>query len=527
MPHPPRTSVLLGLLALAVVALAAVVGVRLGDGPDRPVVDRTSVAVRAPAVVAPTLLPVTRTERATARAKRQAAGGTPSQTKPNIVYVLTDDLTADLLPYMPSVQQLAAEGTSFTNFFVANSLCCPSRASTFTGQYPHSTGVRTNTYPDGGWYKFQERGLERSTYATDLQKAGYRTALMGKYLNEYEVASGVPPGWDEWAVTNKGYHNVNYTLNVNGRRVRFGGAPKDYLTDVIGRRAKTFIRDAKKDKQPFFLELSTFAPHGPATPARRDRGKLAGIQAPRTPAFDQVVSDGPSWLRGRAPLTPEQITQLDARFEDRAESVLAVDKMITDVRARLDELGLSKDTYIVFNSDNGFHLGQRRLMPGKMTAYDDDIKVPMIVAGPGVPAGAAVPQIAQNVDLRPTFDTWAGAKVKPVVEGASLAGLAAGEQPAAWRQTALVEHVGPDLDPSDPDYQAAPGGNPTTYDAIRFDGGLYVESANGEREYYDLQADPDALHNVYAQVSEARRADLAARVARLRTCRGASCFYPG
>jgi arylsulfatase A-like enzyme len=160
-----------------------------------------------------------------------------------------------------------------------------------------------------------------------------------------------------------------------------------------------------------------------------------------------------------------------------------------------------------------------------MTAYDEDVRVPLIVAGPGVPAGRTVDAITQNVDMRPTFDELANTAPSDAVEGRSLVDLIHGRPVGPWRQTALIEHLGPDLDPSDPDYQPAPGGNPVTYQAARFDDGLYVESANGEREYYDLASDPNELSNIYSELEPRVRRDLAARLRRLSRCRdAAACF---
>ncbi|HEY4096664.1 MAG TPA: sulfatase [Baekduia sp.] len=446
--------------------------------------------------------------------------------RPNIVYVLTDDLSDDLLQFMPQVQAMQREGVSFADYFVSDSLCCPSRASLLTGRYPHSTGVRSNVYPTGGWKVFRNRGEEASTFATDLQARGYRTAMYGKYLNEYQPTSGhVPPGWDTWAVSGKGYHEFDYNLNIDGRVARFGSAPRDYLTDVMARRSLRFIDGAAQAGAPFFVELSTFAPHGPATPAPRDRDRFAGLQAPHSGAWDQPIADGPSWLAGRAPLDAGQIAQLDTRFRKRAQSVLAVDRLLGRIRARLDRLGIADNTYIVFNSDNGFHLGQHRLMPGKMTAYDEDVRVPLIVTGPGVPAGSTVGALAQNVDLRSTFDALAGTVPGEPVEGRSLADLIHGRPAGPWRQTALIEHEGPDLNPSDPDYQSAPGGNPVTYEAARFANGLYVESANGEREFYNLATDPNAVTNIYNQRDAGQQLELAQRLHRLTQCATpAECF---
>jgi N-acetylglucosamine-6-sulfatase len=198
--------------------------------------------------------------------------------RPNIVFVLTDDLTADLLAFMPAVRRLSRRGVTFSSYFVSNSLCCPARVSLLTGRYPHATGVRTNVWPTGGWEVFARNGGERRTYATDLRRRGYRTAMFGKYLNEYWPRSRhVPPGWHTWAVSGKGYHNFDYNLNVNGRVVRHGRRPRDYLTRVIARRSARFIRESARAGTPFFVQLSTFSRR---RPRRATAGGCGGWRSP-------------------------------------------------------------------------------------------------------------------------------------------------------------------------------------------------------------------------------------------------------
>jgi N-acetylglucosamine-6-sulfatase len=465
----------------------------------------------------------------------QAAAQAPQ--KPNFVFVLTDDLSRNLVPYMRHVEAMQKQGTRFDRYFLTDSLCCPSRSSILTGRYPHSTGVITNVPPDGGFEVFHPVE-EKSTFATALQEAGYRTGMMGKYLNGYTphtVVDGapqyVPPGWSAWAVAGNGYAGFNYDLLVQRpggqkRLVHYGSRPRDYMTDVLSRRGQAFIAGAVKAGKPFMLELSTFAPHAPFTPAPRDANKFPNARVPRGPLFNAPQLQGaPAWL-STAPLTPPQINQLDADFRKRAQSVQAVDKLIGDIRAKLRQLRVADNTYIVFTSDNGYHMGQRRLLQGKQTYWDHDVRVPMVVVGPGVPAGATVQRVAANVDLRPTFQELAGAPVGPRVEGRSLAPFLRGQAPASWRNVTLVEHHGPNAAAGDPDAQVPRQGNPPSYTALRFADALYVQyddPANAP-EYYDLKTDPNERRNVYASLTPQRQAELAALLAKLRACSGgASC----
>jgi N-acetylglucosamine-6-sulfatase len=453
---------------------------------------------------------------------RHADNAVASAARPNIVFVLTDDLTPDLLRFMPNVRRLQRDGMTFSRYYVTDSLCCPSRASIFTGQFPHDTHVLSNAGPAGGLSAFRAWGDGRQTFATVLQASGYRTAMMGKYLNRYRPQDPiVPKGWSDWAVAGWGYPEYNYSLNVNGLLKHYGDRPRSYLTNVLARRAETFVEGAALTRQPFALELATFAPHLPATPAPRDADALPGLRAPRGPSYDVAVRHAPPWLRGHPRLTSSQEVQDDQLFRRRAQSVLAVDRMIGRLRARLRALGLERNTYFVFSSDNGFHLGQHRLLQGKMTAFDTDIRVPLVVAGPNVPPGSTTSALAENVDLAPTFMHLAGAPASATVDGHDLTSILHGVTPPTWRDAILVEHHHPVSELGDPDAQPAAGGNPPSYEAIRTDTGAYVEYADGSREYYDTAVDPAELDNVFDALRPATRARLHRMLTRLEYCHAA------
>ena len=451
----------------------------------------------------------------------------PAPKPPNLVFVLTDDLDPSLLKFMPTVRSMQKAGASFSDYTVSDSLCCPSRTSIFTGQYPHNSGVFTNDGADGGYGAFQNHGLADQTYAVALQKAGYRTGFMGKYLNGYDPKAGdgtpgsnVPPGWNEWDVAGNGYPELGYTLNENGREVAYGKRPQAYLTDVVSTKGQNFILNASAAGKPFALEIATFAPHSPYTPAPRDAKKYPGLKAPRSKAFNEAdMSDKPAWIKGRAKLTTAQVKKLDTVYRKRAQSVRSVDLMLSRLRSTLKATGQLNNTYVVFSSDNGYHLGEHRLPAGKQTAYKTDLVVPLVMTGPGV-KHATIGRPAQNVDLAPTFVDLAGAPALPKADGRSLLPLLEGQRPANWRAYGLVEHHGPNTDPSDPDYPGKNGANPPSYEAITNDRLTYVEYADGEREYYDNQKDPQQLVNRWKDLSLTRRAELKSAVQNLRTCAG-------
>ena len=445
--------------------------------------------------------------------------------RPNFVFVLADDLSWDLVQYMPNVQQMQSDGATFTNYFVTNSLCCPSRASILTGEFPHDTGVLNNTPPLGGFSAFRGGGAEQETVAVALKDSGYRTAYLGKYLNGYKPFHRVPPGWSNWAVPGSAYDGFTYSMNVNGRRARYGASVRAYVTDVLSRRAREFTTRVARADKPFLLMIAPFAPHRPYVPAPRHSWMFPGLKAPRTPAFGAKNAGAPGWLAARSPLTPEQEASLDRDYRLRAQSVQAVDEAIGRLREQLELRGEADNTYVIFSSDNGYHLGEHRLVNGKMTAFDSDIRVPLVVTGPGIEPGTSIDELAANIDLAPTLMRLAGLPVPRRVDGQSLVPLLRGRQPVEWRDAVLVEHFGPYFALDDPDRQTANSGNPPTYDAIRTRTGVYIRYETGEREYYDHRTDPHELDNVWDYLSPDEQAGLDATLSRLVNCHDArSCM---
>jgi N-acetylglucosamine-6-sulfatase len=480
-------------------------------------------------------------------------------TRPNIVFILTDDLSWNLITpqIAPHIFQLEHEGETFTNYYVADSLCCPSRASIFTGLFPHDTKVTTNEPPYGGYPKFVSEGLSNKSFSVALQKAGYKTSLLGKYLNGYgDKGSGllipagradamtkanapIPPGWTDWHVSNNtGYVEFNYYLNNNGVFNFYPYGLGTYGVDVLNRFAQSFIKGNRRS--PFLVEAATFAPHSPYTPAPRNEKDFPGMTEPRDPSFGAQNINPPSWLGQRPPLTALQVQNIDSAYRRRAQATESVDKLLADTETTLAREGIAKNTYIVFTSDNGYHLGQHRILEGKETAFDTDIKVPLIVVGPGVPRGRVVPQVTQNVDLSPTFQQLAGIKPNGSIEGHSLVPLLHPTQARPrWRTVALLEHHG-DTQPGDPDFDGA-GSNPPTYVGIRiqarhlpgFNGPVnatWVEydDSQHEIEYYNDAKDPYQLDNVATTLSKAQRATLHKILLGLHNCHTATaCWRAG
>lgn len=459
----------------------------------------------------------------------------PYSNRPNIVFVLTDDLDTGLVKYMPHVLALERAGMSFSNYTVSDSECCPSRATIFTGEFPHDTGVYTNVPPDGGFGTFYQRRDDEKTFATSLQAAGYRTALMGKYLNSYPVGFNpynypvdyVPPGWSEWDVISNGYGGYGYNMNRNHDLVTYGHSSDDYTNHVLTGLGQHYIAASAADRTPFFLEIASFSPHHPFVPAPKDRGKFTDLRAPEGPSFNVLPEHAPPWLANRKPLSPERIARLNTDYVRRVQSVQSVDRMIGNLEKTLRQAHQLRNTVFVFSSDNGYHLGQHGLGRGKLTAFDTDIKVPLVVAGPGIPAGTVNPDVVENVDLAPTFERLAGATVPLTVDGSSLVPLLHGEHPP-WRTLALVEHHGPDRSPDDPDAQGFVAGNPPSYNAIRSKDWTYVRYDTGAREFYYRPNDPSESDNIIGSLSKARISQLDREMDALVHCHGvASCWQAG
>ena len=465
-------------------------------------------------------------------AGQEIPAGSPAGQHPNIVFVLTDDLSMDLLRYMPAVQALERRGITFSNYFVSDSLCCPSRASIFTGNYPHDTDIWTNTSPTGGFALFDGLNEQLHTFNNVLYHDGYRTAMMGKYLNGYlmnplvssAVDRFIPTGWSEWDVAGWGYPEYNYLLNDDGTVHRYGDQPRDYLTRVIAHKGIDFIKQSAAADRPFFVELATFSPHTPYTPAPADLHDFPGLKAPEPPSFNRLPTGAPHWLANHPKLKPGQIRTINQVFRKRAQDVQSVDRMIYGVEDALKAEHILSNTYIVFSSDNGLHTGEYRLMPGKLTAFDTDIHVPLVIAGPGIKPGTRTSALAENVDLAKTFAAIGGENDMQN-DGHTLIPLFAGGTPPAWRNALLVEHRGPVTNPADPDVQNNITGNPPSYEAMRTRQFLYVGYGTGEREFYNLETDPFELHNLARKLAPTQRAQLDHELGAMINCHtGPACW---
>ena len=443
--------------------------------------------------------------------------------RPNMVFILVDDMRRDDLKYMPKTMALLKdEGMTFQNAFVSNALCAPSRATIMRGQYSHNNGVWSNSFDSGGWQAYQQNGNEEDNVATRLQGAGYRTGLFGKYLNGYTRTTYIPhqqgrsAEWDRWFApfVGGGYPYFDYGVNDQGTIRHFGTQDSDYITDVLSRKTDAFLKNSAAQNRPFFAYVAPTAPHGPATPAPRDVHAFDGATAPRLPSFNEKeVSDKPSWISTQPRLTSSQISDINTRHEDRIESLQAVDDLVEGV---VDTLGSSSpqngvvpldNTYIFFTSDNGWHHGEHRIPGEKWRPYEEDVHMPLLVRGPGVAAGSTTYKMALNTDYLPTFTDLAGAQSPPYVDGRSLEPVIHGG--VTSRRSAILLEAAAHFSPA--------------YEGVRTAGkdrSKYVAYAEGTRELYDLGSDPYELANAY--VPGGPPPDLADRLPELKDCSAAT-----
>ena len=347
-----------------------------------------------------------------------------------------------------------------------------------------SSGMRDGS-PDGsgGYTNAAFAFDETSTLAVWLQDAGYRTALIGKYLNKYELLTPrVPPGWDEWRVFAEDTEVFfDYHLNENGAHVHYGKDEDDYSTDVLARLASRFIEESAGE--PFFLVFAPFAPHDPSTPAPRHHGTLDDLPEWRPPSwFEEMDRGKPGFLRvGTKRVTREGLAKRTRRRIRQLESLLAVDEAVDSIVATLDDLDLSDDTLVIFTADHGLTWGEHR-HTGKQVAYEESVRVPFIVRYPTRwPAARALDALVLNVDIAPTVLELAEAVPDIEMEGRSLVDLL-DDNESSWRQNVVLRHF-------------SGGFLVPPWDAIRTSRHKLIRIGRGI-ELYDLEEDPFEIHSL-------------------------------
>lgn len=471
----------------------------------------------------------------------------------NVVLILADDQDVTLGGMTPMTQTktlIGEAGATFVNSFTVTPLCCPSRSSVLTGQYPHNHEVRNNSLSGNCSSELWQKGPESVTFPVYLNKQKYQTFFAGKYLNQYgeKEAGGVahiPPGWDQWhaLVGNSQYYN--YTLSVNGKEEVHGdGYEKDYLTDLIKNRSLNFL-DNRSPQHPFFLMLSPPAPHSPWTAAPQHQNKFVDVKAPRDGSFDKPGKDK-HWLLRQAsnPMSNSSVNFLDNAYRKRWQTLLSVDDMVTALIKKLEDIQELNNTYIFYTSDNGYHTGQFSLPIDKRQLYEFDIRTPLLVRGPGIKPNITVKAPVLNIDLAPTILDISGFNLSTVnMDGQSfLSQMAPSLRNGTARPFFLVEYtgeghetpdpacpkLGPGLSQCFPDCVCEDAYN-NTYACVRSltsDQDLqYCEFADSESfvEVYNLTSDPNQLENIFKKMDPVILQTMNQRLIKLQSCVSKSC----
>ena len=400
-------------------------------------------------------------------------------TAPNVLLIVTDDQRYDTLWAMPNVRNLlGAHGVTFTDAVVSNPLCCPSRATIFTGTYSHTNDVWRNGPPHGGFPSFDDS----ATLATTLDAAGYRTGIFGKYLNLYRDAAPdyVPPGWDRWFVFDAPDY-YGYRV-IDGRSFRsFGRTPADYSTTVLADEAVSFIEDGNG---PFFAYFAPYAPHGPSMPAPGDEGAPMGREVAPDASFNEAdMSDKPGWARSLGPLGPGRIEAMHEAHRDHVRSLLEVDRSVGRLVDALVARGELRNTIIVFTSDNGLAFGEHR-WSAKRVAYEESIRVPLVIRydGLGTQVDVRSRALVANIDIAPTIAALTGTTLRRP-DGVSLVPQLRDPSAPMARQGVLLEHMAKEND------------RVPSYCGLRAPRHTYVRYATGEEELYNLDRDPYQLQD--------------------------------
>lgn len=349
--------------------------------------------------------------------------------RPNFIFIMTDDqdLRMNSIQYQPVIQrEFADQGTFFSKHFCTIAICCPSRVSLLTGKAAHNTNVTDVSMPYGGYPKFVMEGWNENYLPVWLQDEGYNTYYTGKLMNGHSVSTyndPYPKGWTatDYLIDPGTYIYYNSTMQRNQDEPRWN--PNEYSTDLVAESAVGFLDEALEDDKPFFLGVAPIAPHAETkhdedggiafydpVPAKRHEHLFPDIQVPRTPHFNPDVQGAHGGYIGTLEKNNDTVVAYnDGFYRARIQSLQAVDELVETIMDWLyAHLDILDNTYLMYTTDNGFHIGQHRLPPGKTCAIEEDINIPFFVRGPGVAKGEWATFPTTHTDIVPTIFELAG-----------------------------------------------------------------------------------------------------------------------
>ncbi|KAM3084215.1 hypothetical protein ACMFMG_001680 [Clarireedia jacksonii] len=518
------------------------------------------------------LLPAFALGLASIATARQLPSQEERDRRPNIVVVLTDDqdLHMQSVDFMPLLKKhITDHGTNFKRHYCTTAICCPSRVTLWTGRNAHNTNVTDVAPPYGGYQKFIAEGFNNAYLPVWLQDAGYSTYYTGKLFNHHTVEnwnSPHPAGWtsSDFLLDPFTYRYLNATFQRNeDPPVSHEG---EYSTDVLAKKAYGLLDEGVQSNKPFFLVAAPIAPHSnvdPSSfkpgegvlmttpiPAERHKHLFPGVKVPRNANFNPEKPSGASWVKHLTRLTDEVIEYNDDFYRARLQTLQAVDEMIEGLVKRLSDYGILDNTYFIYSTDNGYHISQHRLNPGKECGFEEDINIPLIIRGPGVPEGEETNIVTAHVDLAPTILKIANGDWKRKdFDGSAIPlepkGLKAAEK--TRQEHVNVEFWGRSIPEGIHRFSLDDGkivyyGANNTYKALR----LISEKYNlyysvwctNEHELYDVNVDPYQTNNIYPSdrvntPTSNTKLDLSKLIPRLdallmvtKSCKGHTCIKP-
>ncbi|KAJ5933093.1 hypothetical protein N7516_007582 [Penicillium verrucosum] len=478
----------------------------------------------------------------------------PAASKPNFLFIMTDDqdLKLNSMSYMPlTIKHMAKKGTTFANHFVTTALCCPSRVSLLTGRHAHNTNVTDVNPPWGGYPKFVERGFNENYLPVWMQQAGYDTYYTGKLMNGQSLENYASPhaagfNGSDFLLDPYTYDFLNTTYQRNHEK------PTNYLgrhtTEVIREKAMGFLDDALVGERPFFMAVTPIAPHSNMNgthgggmddpiPEEHHKHLFPDARVPRTANFNPKHPSGVSWIHDLPYQNQTVIDYNDHYYRQRLRSLQGVDELVDQLIIRLERSGKINNTFIIYTSDNGFHISQHRLPPGKTCGFEEDIRVPFILRGPGVAESHTDNRVTTHIDIAPTVFQLAGLNPRSDFDGTPM--------PTSKTSGDLHEHIAVEFWGrgilegafSKPGAQFVPN---NTFKAVRVlapDYNLFYSVwCNNEHELYDMSTDPYQVKNLWKRGAKRVKIlghpmskvipRLDALLMVLKSCIGSECIKP-